>query len=53
MSRRFPTQARAAAVKCVTCNAPGTQTVEKDYVCVTCGKTVLTSTQTRGDESGK
>ncbi|WP_435101833.1 hypothetical protein [Halarchaeum sp. P4] len=36
---RSPRAARSASVKCIGCNAPTTQTVEGDYVCVSCGET--------------
>lgn len=34
---RYPREARGASIKCISCNAPVTQTVEGKYVCVKCG----------------
>ncbi|MDY6774707.1 MAG: hypothetical protein SV253_01235 [Halobacteria archaeon] len=35
---RYPRKARTARIKCISCNAPVTQTVEGSYVCVDCGE---------------
>lgn len=34
---RYPRRVRAAAIKCIPCNAPVVQTTEDEYVCVKCG----------------
>jgi DNA-directed RNA polymerase subunit RPC12/RpoP len=34
---RYPRAARNAAIKCIACNAPVTETVDNEYVCVECG----------------
>lgn len=41
MADRFPRAARAATVKCISCNAPSTRIASGEYVCVECGKSVL------------
>ena len=38
---RYPRTARDAALKCLPCNAPVTQTVDGRYVCVKCGESPL------------
>ena len=35
---RYPRSARNAAIKCIACNAPVTETVDGEYVCVDCGR---------------
>jgi len=32
---------RSSRVKCTPCNAPAAETIDGDYVCVECGKTVM------------
>ncbi len=44
---RYPRAARGAAVKCIGCNAPTTQTTEGDYVCVSCGETLIPAASSR------
>jgi predicted RNA-binding Zn-ribbon protein involved in translation (DUF1610 family) len=34
---RYPRAARNAAIKCIPCNAPVTETADGEYVCVSCG----------------
>jgi len=31
---RYPKAARSAHIKCISCNAPVTETIEGEYVCV-------------------
>lgn len=38
---RYPRGARGARIKCITCNAPTTETVTDDVVCVECGRLVI------------
>lgn len=38
---RYPEVARAASVKCIPCNAPATETVDGEFVCVACGTPVV------------
>lgn len=38
---RYPPPARTARVKCITCNAPTTLTVDGNHVCVACGRTIV------------
>lgn len=35
---RYPRAARDAKIKCMTCNAPVTETVDGGYACVACGR---------------
>jgi len=39
---RYPRAARSAAIKCIPCNAPVTETVDGEYVCVQCGDAPIT-----------
>ncbi|WP_458208915.1 hypothetical protein [Haladaptatus sp. NG-SE-30] len=39
---RYPKPARAAAIKCIACNAPVTKTVDGSYACVGCGESPIT-----------
>jgi len=32
---------RSSRIKCIPCNAPATETVGGDYVCVECGGTIV------------
>lgn len=34
---RYPRGARAAAMKCIACNAPVVRTIDDEYACVECG----------------
>jgi uncharacterized Zn finger protein (UPF0148 family) len=53
---RYPRAARSAAIKCIACNAPVTETVDGEYVCVSCGDTPVrerienASTAARADD---
>ena len=53
---RYPRAVRNAALKCISCNAPVTRTVDKRYVCVECGnsplepKATVTNTTVAGDD---
>lgn len=38
---RYPWSVRHAAVKCIPCNAPATNTVGAEYVCVECGRALI------------
>jgi predicted RNA-binding Zn-ribbon protein involved in translation (DUF1610 family) len=38
---RYPRTARDAAIKCISCNAPVTKTIDNRYVCVDCGEAPL------------
>lgn len=38
---RYPKEARGAAVKCISCNAPVVPTVDGGYVCVDCGESPI------------
>jgi len=38
---RYPRTARDAAIKCISCNAPVTETIDNRYVCVSCGRAPL------------
>lgn len=40
---RYPQEARSAAVKCISCNAPVVPTVDGSYVCVECGESPIRS----------
>jgi len=40
---RYPRAVRKARVKCVDCNAPASETIDDDYVCVECGTAVATT----------
>ncbi len=42
---RYPRTARGAKLKCISCNAPVTETTEGRYVCVSCGTEPITQTQ--------
>lgn len=35
---RYPKSVRAAAIKCLSCNAPVVETVSERYVCIECGE---------------
>ena len=35
---RYPRSARAAAIKCLYCNAPAVKTISEQYVCIECGE---------------
>lgn len=35
----YAKQSRAAQIKCIACNSPVVLTVDKEYICVDCGKT--------------
>ena len=39
---RYPKSVRAAAIKCISCNAPVVETVEGSYACVGCGDSPIT-----------
>lgn len=41
---RYPRGARSARLKCIACNAPATETVDRSYVCVSCGRTIIANT---------
>lgn len=34
---RYPEPARAASLKCISCNAPIVETIGGSFVCVNCG----------------
>jgi hypothetical protein len=40
---RYPRAAREAAIKCIPCNAPVTETVEGEYIPVECGDSPVTT----------
>lgn len=49
MMARYPRTARDAALKCISCNAPVTRTVDDRYICVNCGDSPLTAKPTADD----
>lgn len=38
---RYSRQARAASIKCISCNAPVVKTVDSTYVCIECGESPI------------
>lgn len=46
---RYPRAARDAQLKCISCNAPVTTTVDRRYVCVECGDEVLRARRSEAD----
>lgn len=38
---RYPRTVRDAAIKCIECNAPVATTVDDRYVCVECGRSLI------------
>lgn len=38
---RFPREVRNARIKCINCNAPVVQTVDDEFVCISCGDSPL------------
>ena len=38
---RYPRNARSAAIKCISCNAPVTETIDNEYICVECGESPI------------
>jgi LSD1 subclass zinc finger protein len=49
---RYPRGARGSRIKCIECNAPTTETVDNDFVCVECGRNVIAQTTHLSQASG-
>lgn len=45
----YSQEARGAAVKCISCNAPVVTTVDGDRVCVECGESPVQSKEAAAD----
>ena len=41
---RYPREVRNAKLKCISCNAPATETVSGEYLCVKCGSAIVSET---------
>lgn len=46
---RYPRTVRDAAIKCIECNAPVATTVDDRYVCVECGRSLISSKDAAAD----